>query len=122
MIIAKSDSKKYSTKIISKKAQLNADVADNASNAFQPHELLCAGLAACLDITVRMILEHKNIVYDEVIVKVDIDTTDADKTKFCYNIDILGDVPAVTKKRVIEIAQNCPVKKTLSKQIEFTLN
>lgn len=122
MIIAKSNSEKYSTKIISEKAQLNADVADNASNAFQPHELLCAGLAACLDITVRMILERKNIIYDEVIVKVDIDTDDPDKTKFSYNIDILGDVPVAIKKRVIEIAQKCPVKKTLSKQIEFTFN
>ena len=119
MIIAESNSEKYSTQITTENASLIADVVDTATNTFQPHELLCAGLASYLDITVRMILEHKNIVYDNVIVKVDINTESETKTQFIYNIEITGDISEPVKKRVIEIARNCPVRKTLSKKIEF---
>ncbi len=121
MITAKSNSEKYSTYVTTRNAKLIADVTETAIDAFNPHDLLCAGLAACLDITIRMILEHKNIIYDEVIVNVDINTDNDINTQFIYNINIIGDIPAAVKKRVIEIAQKCPVKKTLSRQIEFIM-
>lgn len=68
-----------------------------------------------------MILDRKNIQYENVIVKVDLDRNDENKTKFLYNIDIIGNISNEEKQHIINIVRNCPVRKTLSKEIKFEL-
>ena len=68
-----------------------------------------------------MILDRKNMKYEKVIVKVDLDRNDENKTKFLYNIDIIGNISNETKQHIIKMVENCPVRKTLSKEIEFEL-
>ncbi|AAK80202.1 putative redox protein [Clostridium acetobutylicum] len=124
MIISESEKENYYTKIFSSNAVIFSDVTKEKGGngeSFGPHDLLCASLASCLNITIRMILEHKNIKYDNVIVKVDLDKSDDTKVKFLYNVDILGDISYEIKHRVIDIAKKCPVRRTLSKEIEFEI-
>jgi putative redox protein len=83
--------------------------------------LVCAGFASCLNITTRMVLDRKNIKYEKVIVKVDLDRSDENKTKFLYDVDIIGDISNETKQHIIKMVKNCPIKKTLSKEIEFEI-
>ncbi len=122
MIISKSKEEKYCTEVSNENTFIISDVTKEKGGSgeyFRPHDLLCAGLASCLNITTRMVLERKNITYENVIVKVDLDRSDEEKTKFLYDIDIIGDISKETKELIINIAKNCPVKSTLSKEIEF---
>lgn len=122
MIISKSKEEKYCTEVSNENTFIISDVTKEKGGSgeyFRPHDLLCAGLASCLNITTRMVLERKNITYENVIVKVDLDRSDEEKTKFIYDIDIIGDISKETKELIINIAKNCPVKNTLSKEIEF---
>lgn len=41
------------------------------------------------------------------------------KTRFLYDIDIIGNIPDDIKQQIIDITSKCPVRKTLSKEIEF---
>ncbi len=122
MIIAKSGQENYYTEVSNGITSIASDVTGEKGgngNNFRPHELLCSGFASCLNITVRMVLERKNIDYDQVVVKVDLDSSDETKTKFFYDIEIIGDIPEKKKQEIINIAKNCPVRRTLERQIEF---
>ncbi len=122
MIISKSKAEKFSTEISNENSTILSDVTKDKGGSgkyLRPHELLCAGFASCLNITTRMILEQKNIEYENVHVEVDLDRNHTDTTNFLYNIDIIANIDEKTKEQIIELAVNCPVRKTLSKKIEF---
>lgn len=122
MIISESKKDKYCTEISNGDKTILSDVTEEKGGRgeyFRPHDLLCAGLASCLNITTRMILERKGIEYEKVVVKVDIDKSDEKKTKFLYNVDIIGDISDEIKQSILEMLKKSPVKKTLSKEIEF---
>lgn len=122
MVTSKSKSANYCTEISNDNTLVFSDVAeDKGGNGkyFRPHDLLCAGFASCLNITIRMILENKNIEYESVQVEVDLDRKTEDVTKFLYNIEITASISEELKEQLITMAINCPVRKTLSKNIEF---
>lgn len=124
MIISESKMENYCTEILNDNTIIFSDVTEEKGGKgqyFRPHDLLCAGLASCLNITTRMILDRKNIKYEKVIIKVDLDRSDENKTKFLYNIDIMGNISNEEKENIIKAVRNCPVRKTLSKEIEFEL-
>ncbi|UUZ86872.1 OsmC family protein [Paenibacillus sp. P26] len=78
-----------------------------------------AGYAACLNITARMVLDSMKAPYDGVTVQVELDRRDEAATVFNYRIDIQGELDEDVKRIVLNKVANCPVKKTLSKPIEF---
>ena len=124
MIISESKKENYCTEISNENSFIFSDVTEEKGGKGQylrPHDLLCAAFASCLNITTRMILDRKNIKYEKVIVKVDLDRSDENKTKFIYDIDIIGDISNETKQLIIKMVRNCPVRKTLSKEIEFEI-
>jgi putative redox protein len=122
VIISESVCENYKTGITNGSAVICSDVTeDKGGNGeyFRPHDLLCAGLASCLNITARMVLDKMNVAYEKVIVKVDLDRTDEVRTGFLYDVDIIGDVPEEVKQKVINLLSKCPVHKTLAKEIYF---
>lgn len=124
MVVSESQEENYCTKISNGNTFIFSDVTAEKGGRgeyLRPHELLCAGFASCLNITARMILEHKNIKYEKIIVKVDLDKSQENRTKFIYNVDIIGDMSSETKRAVLKLLKKCPVRKTLSSEIEFEM-
>lgn len=122
MVISQSKEEKYCTEISKENTFIFSDVTKEKGGKGEylgPHDLLCAGFASCLNITARMILERKHIEYEKVIVKVDVDTSDEHKTRFLYDVDIKGNISSEEKQHIMDILKKCPVRKTLSKEIEF---
>ncbi|MBP2633982.1 MAG: osmC [Firmicutes bacterium] len=122
MIISKSMSENYKTEISNGSAVICSDVTeDKGGNGeyFGPHDLLCASLASCLNITARMVLDRMNVAYEKVVVKVDLDRTDEARTGFLYDVEIIGDVSEEVKQKVINLLSKCPVHKTLAKESYF---
>jgi putative redox protein len=121
MITAQSGEDKYFTQLSNGTAMIYADTTGDkggSGNYFRPHDLLCAGLSSCLNITVRMILERMALKYEKVITNVDLNRQE-NSTTFLYHIDIVGDIDDATKDRIIAEVSNCPVRKTLSQKIDF---
>lgn len=122
MVISKNRSENYCTEITNQTAMICSDVKADAGGSgryFRPDELLCSALASCLNMTVRMGLDYRKIKYDEIVVKVDLDKSEESKTKFLIDVDVTGDISEETRQLVKRLAGACPIRKALSKQIEF---
>lgn len=124
MVVAESKKENYCSEISNYNTIIFSDVTkEQGGNEqyFGPFDLLSSGLASCLNVTTRVILQHKNIKYEKVIVKVDLDSSDENKTKFLYEINIIGEISEEVKQHIIRMLENSPVRKTLSKEIKFEI-
>lgn len=83
-----------------------------------PHEYLGAALAACTSMTLKMYSARKSIALENAIVTVDIERAD-DVEKFSRNIELIGNLSAEEKERLLEIANKCPIHKALAGQIQI---
>jgi putative redox protein len=96
-----------------------------------PYELLLGSLAACTTTTLRLYANHKKIVLSGVDVELDFDRVHADDCQDCdlrgdglieridVRVKLLGPFGEAQRKRLAQVAQRCPVHKTLAKGIHF---
>lgn len=99
-----------------------------------PYELLLSSLAACTCITVALYCQHKGLTLDSITATYDLtrihakDCEDCDDPKkgFIDNITsqvhIAGDFDEAQRKRLAEVAERCPVHKTLANGVVFSDN
>ncbi len=121
MVTSQSLSQQYRTVVSHGGLELFADVSrekGGEGNGFRPHDLLCAALASCLNINLRMILAQRELEYDGVRVEVDLDRSEESKSIFCCELTIDGGLAQDIKDEIIAQALHCPVYKTLSKAVE----
>ena len=83
-----------------------------------PHEYLGAALAACTSMTLKMYAGRKEMNLENAIVTVDIDRIN-DVETFSREIQLLGNLSAEEKERLLEIANKCPIHKALAGQIQI---
>jgi putative redox protein len=85
----------------------------------EPHDLLAAALAACTTLTVNLYARRKGYALDEVQVSIKHGQEGA-AYGLHRSIRYLGALSAEEKQRLTEVANKCPVHKTLSGQILIT--
>ncbi len=119
--------KGFVTEITAGKHQLIADEPPSVGgddNGPTPYGYLLAGLGACTAMTLRMYADYKKINLEEVDVKLthdkvhkkDGENMESSKGKIDQikrKIKLIGDLSDEQRKRLIEIADRCPVHKTL---------
>jgi len=94
-----------------------------------PYELLLGALASCTCITLSLYAAHKGIVIDSMTASYDFARVHADDCKECDDdakgfidhissrIRIDGTFDDAQRKRLAQIAERCPVHKTLTKGV-----
>ena len=83
-----------------------------------PSEYLGAALAACTSMTLKMYANRKAMSLENAIVTVDIERAE-DVEKFMREIQLIGNLSAEEKERLLEIANKCPIHKALAGQIQI---
>ena len=78
-----------------------------------PHELLDAALAACTALTLTLYARHKGIALATLEVEVDHEEHDG-VYRMRRDIHVMGELSAEQRTRMLEIANKCPVHRTLS--------
>ena len=87
---------------------------------FSPKELLASALAACTSATVRIYADQKKWALDEVRIDVGLERDDAgNKTVISRKIEFIGTLNADQKRRLLAVANACPVHKILSNPVEI---
>ncbi|MBU2914632.1 bifunctional alpha/beta hydrolase/OsmC family protein [Reichenbachiella agariperforans] len=130
-VVVQIGSEGYVSEILAGKHRLRADEPqDVGGNDFgpSPYELLLSGLGACTAMTIRMYADRKGWGLDNVHVHL---SHKKDYAKDCQECDdkskidvidrtikIEGDLDDAQKKRLLEIANKCPVHRTLHSQVE----
>jgi uncharacterized OsmC-like protein/esterase/lipase len=127
-----SKEEQLTTEIVSEGHHLIADEPEDiGGNNYgpSPYGLLTSALAACTAITLRMYANHKGWPVEEVLVHVnhekrhdeDVVNKDQGPGKIAFfdrSIEIKGDLSEDQINRLIQIANKCPVHKTLESEIK----
>jgi len=91
---------------------------DGTNQGPAPGEFLLISLASCTAITLRMYADRKNWPIEKIIVEVNFEKVD-NKTIFKRELQLVGDLTAEQQARLLQIANACPVHKTLTNPIEI---
>ena len=94
-----------------------------------PYDLLAAALASCTSMTLRMYADHKKLDLDAVTVRVrhkkihvrdceDCETGDGRIDELQRTIELEGSLSSEVRQRMLEIADKCPVHKTLHGEVK----
>jgi uncharacterized OsmC-like protein/fermentation-respiration switch protein FrsA (DUF1100 family) len=95
-----------------------------------PYDYLLAALGACTSMTMRLYAERKGIAADRFSVRLshrkvhaedcaDCETREGRIDEINREISIEGDVPEAARARLMEIADKCPVHRTLTHEIKI---
>lgn len=118
---------KFTTSIKTGRHSLTADEPESVGGSDfgpSPYQLVAAGLAACTAMTLRMYSDRKQWDLGEVYVHVTHDKVHAEDCqncesagskvdKFVRHIELIGDLDADLRQKLLEIANKCPVHRTL---------
>ena len=118
MMISKSMDGNYLTEISNGEYKIYGDTADGGQS-LHPHEFIESALAACMNMTTRIVLDRMSLKYDGVEVKVSLERPSNDETVIKYKIDIKGNIDETVKKQIIAKVFNCPVRKILTSNIQI---
>lgn len=95
-----------------------------------PYEYLLAGLGACTSMTIQMYARHKKIPLEKAIVRLSHKKIHADDCEHCEakdgkidrmerEVELIGEVSKEQRQRLLEIAERCPVHKTLHGEVDI---
>lgn len=99
-------------------------------DGFSPYQLVSSGLGACTSMTIRMYARRKKWPLTHVSVDITHDKIHATDCDHCHTVTgkidqfkrvvtLEGDLDADQRKRLMEIADKCPVHRTLESEIEI---
>ena len=95
-----------------------------------PYELLLMALGSCTSMTLRMYANHKQLALDDIEVRLRHDRMHAEDCRNCEDgskkidrirreLELKGDLSDTQRKRLTEIADRCPVHRTLENDIRI---
>jgi putative redox protein len=97
-----------------------------------PYELLLAALGTCTSMTMSMYARHKGIALEDVVIRLTYNRTHVEdcegaeepgENRRVHRIDreisLVGDLSADDRQRLLEIADKCPVHRTLVEEKEI---
>ncbi len=133
-VLVREDDRKFGQDVYTDKHHLRADEPASyggADSGPSPYEYLLAGLGACTAMTVRMYAARKSLSLDRVSVTLRHDKIHAEDCAECEtregridhidrDVRLEGDLSAEERQRLMEIADRCPVHRTLHSEIEIT--
>lgn len=133
-VVARLDEGPFLTEILAGGHHLLADEPlDVGGSNFgpSPYELLTSGLGACTAMTIKMYTDRKGLPLEEVKVHLSYDNNyidDCDKCdtevrrigKFDRILEVKGDLDEKQLSRILQIANKCPVHKTLEQGITIS--
>lgn len=120
-------------RILTHRHELYADEPEDVGGqdlAPDPYALLLASLGACTSMTLRLYAKHKQLPLQRVRVRLRHSKRHVEDCEHCDNkdalldhierdIELVGDLTRAQRERMLEIANKCPVHRTLTSKIKI---
>ncbi len=132
IVVSETGGGRYENEVVIGEHRLLADEPPSVGGGGRgpdPYQLVTAGLGACTSMTLRMYAERKGWPLERVSVSLSHakdhaeDCSDCEKGRkidiFEREISISGDLDRDQRQRLLEIADKCPVHKTLEEQVHI---
>ncbi len=133
VIVRETGKAKFQQKVISGKHSLIADEpidVGGLDSGLSPYDLLLAALGACTSMTLRLYADQKKLPLTRVEVRLRHDRIYANDCAECETkeglidhiervITLEGDLDAAQRARLLEIADKCPVHRTLTHEVNI---
>ena len=130
--VAESGDGPYSQAINASGYPLRADEPESAGGhdtGPNPYDLLMAALGACTSMTLRMYATHKQLALRRVAVRLthakihaadcaECETKEGKLDRFDRTITLEGELTAEQRQRLLQIAERCPVHRTLHSEVQ----
>ena len=131
-VVARTRSGGFATTIVAGRHSLVADEPRSVGGADggpTPYDLLAAALAACTTMTLRMYADHKKLDLESATARVthgrvhaddcaDCEQSEGQVHEFQRELTLDGDLTDAVRQRMLEIADRCPVHRTLHHEIK----
>lgn len=122
----------YRTEIQARRHSLIGDEPEEAGGSDEgptPYDYLLSALGSCTGMTLRMYADRKEWPLDETIVRLSHEKIHAKDCEHCETekgrvdhidreIEVRGDLSSTQRERLLEIANKCPVHRTLNSEID----
>ena len=132
-VMARTPADGFATEVVAGRHALLADEPESVGGSDlgpTPYDLLAAALATCTSMTLRMYAAHKKLDFESAEVRVTHDRIHADDCADCEQSEgmvhefrrklrLEGDLTDAQRDRMVEIADRCPVHKTLHNEISI---
>ncbi|MCE5336336.1 MAG: alpha/beta fold hydrolase [Desulfobacteraceae bacterium] len=132
-VVARIGRKGFQTEIVANGHSLIADEpipVGGANTGPNPYDLLVSALGACTGMTLRMYADRKKIPLEAAVVRLTHRKIHAQDCAECAEntrtidsiereIELQGDLDGEARKRLLEIADRCPVHRTLQSKIQI---
>jgi putative redox protein len=132
-VLVREDDRVFAQDVFTHRHRLRADEPagyGGTDSGPSPYEYLLAGLGACTAMTVRMYARHKSLALERVSVTLRHDKIHAKDCEDCEtregridriqrDIELEGELSDGERKRLMEIADRCPVHRTLHSEINI---
>lgn len=132
-VVVRTGAKGYTTDLKAGKHVLIADEPESVGGADlgpTPYDLLLSSLGACTGMTLRMYADFKEYALKEVVVHLDHEKVHKKDCEACTEkgskmdriervVELKGDLSDRQRQRLLEIADKCPVHKTLDSKIRI---
>ncbi len=122
MITTKSKEARYLVQFTNGKQRVDADVLPvkgGRGAGFGPHELMEASLACCINMWIRMQADQLGISVGAISVAVSLKRDHPEEAIFEYTVSVDGTLSEEQRATLLRSADNCPVRRTLSKKLSF---
>jgi putative redox protein len=122
MITTQSKKPRYLVQFTNGTQQADADVLPikgGQGAGFGPHELLEASLACCINMWIRMQADLLGIPVGPISVTVSLKRDHPQEAVFDYAVNFDTALSEDQQAKLMQIADDCPVRRTLSKRLSF---
>jgi putative redox protein len=133
VLVGETGNGKFEQSVIIGKHRLLADEPVSAGGngaGPNPYDYLLAGLGACTSMTIRLYADHKMLPLKHISVRLTHDKIHASDCENCETkegkidridreVTLEGDLTAEQRARLMEIADKCPVHRTLHGEIDI---
>lgn len=130
-VVVRTGREHYYTEVVASGHRLTVDEPESVGGTDRggtPYDLLLGALGSCTSITLRMYADRKSWPLEEIVVRLShakihashcetCETTEGKVDRIEREIELIGDLSGEQRARLLEIADRCPVHRTLHSEI-----